>query len=468
MDHKELLKAADAYLDEHWEDIVADITKLVEIPSYEELEKAAPGAPYGPGPKAALEETLALAERLGMEAHDVDGYIGYADLPGATDTQLGIIGHVDVVPAGPGWTIEPFQVQRRDGYLLGRGTLDDKGPMVTALHAVKLLADLGVERPYTIRCLIGANEETGLMDVEYYRERFADPAFVLTPDAEFPVCYGEKGGFNGTITSAPVEDPQIVDFEGGVATNAVPGEAFAVVRASGATLPGTDRITVTEQDDGLVRIDAKGKSAHASMPETGVNAIGLVVDYLLDQGIGNDYERRFLEFLQKLLSRTDGSGVGLACSDVDFGPLTVIGGTITIDDEHRIVQTMDVRFPTSIDGEDITAAMLRLTEPLGATFENPLLLPPFLIDPDSPIIQSLLGAYREVTGDDRKPFTIGGGTYAREFNAGSSFGVEMPWLPQPEWVGAMHGPDEGIAEDVLKASFRIYLLALYELEQLDL
>ncbi len=339
MDHKELLKAADAYLDEHWEDIVADITKLVEIPSYEELEKAAPGAPYGPGPKAALEEALALAERLGMEPHDVDGYIGYADLPGATDTQLGIIGHVDVVPAGPGWTIEPFQVQRRDGYLLGRGTLDDKGPMVTALHAVKLLADLGVERPYTIRCLIGANEETGLMDVEYYRERFADPAFVLTPDAEFPVCYGEKGGFNGTIT---------------------------------------------------------------------------------------------------------------------------------IDDEHRIVQTMDVRFPTSIDGEGITAAMLRLTEPLGATFENPLLLPPFLIDPDSPIIQSLLGAYREVTGDDRKPFTIGGGTYAREFNAGSSFGVEMPWLPQPEWVGAMHGPDEGIAEDVLKASFRIYLLALYELEQLDL
>ena len=64
MDHKELLKAADAYLDEHWEDIVADITKLVEIPSYEELEKAAPGAPYGPGPKAALEETRMRSSAL--------------------------------------------------------------------------------------------------------------------------------------------------------------------------------------------------------------------------------------------------------------------------------------------------------------------------------------------------------------------------------------------------------------------
>ena len=468
MDHKELLEAADAYLDEHWEAMVADIAALVEVPSYEEPEKAAPGAPFGPGPKQALEATLALAGRLGLDPHDVDGYMGYADLPGATGTQLGIIGHVDVVPAGPGWTFDPFQMQRRDGYLLGRGTLDDKGPLVTVMHAVRLLADLGVERPYTIRCLIGANEETDLMDVEHYRERFADPAFVLTPDAEFPVCYGEKGGFNGTITSAPVEDPQIVDFEGGVATNAVPGEAFAVIRADAAALAGTDRITVTEQPDGLVRLDAKGKSAHASMPETGVNAIGLIVDYLLEAGIGNDYERQFLGFLQKLLGHTDGSGVGLATSDADFGPLTVIGGTITIDDEHRIVQTMDVRFPTSIDGEGITAAMLRLTEPLGATFENPLLLPPFLIDPDSPIIQALLGAYREVTGDDRKPFTIGGGTYAREFNAGSSFGVEMPWLPQPEWVGAMHGPDEGISEDVLKATFRIYLLALYELQQLDL
>lgn len=468
MDHKELLKAADAYLDEHWEDIVADIAKLVEIPSYEELEKAAPGAPFGPGPKKALEATLQLAEGLGLEPHDVDGYMGYADLPGATDTQLGIIGHVDVVPAGPGWTFEPFRMQRRDGYLLGRGTLDDKGPLVTVMHAVRLLADLGVERPCTIRCLIGANEETDLMDVEHYRERFADPAFVLTPDAEFPVCYGEKGGFNGTITSAPVEDPQIVDFEGGAATNAVPGEAFAVVRADASLLEGTDRITVAEQPDGTVRLDAKGKSAHASTPESGVNAIGLIVDYLLAHGIGNDYERRFLEFLQKLLGSTDGSGVGLATSDKDFGPLTVIGGTITIDDEHRIVQTMDVRFPTSIDGEGITAAMLKLTEPLGATFENPLLLPPFLVDPDSPVIQALLGAYREVTGDDRKPFTIGGGTYAREFNAGSSFGVEMPWLPQPEWVGSMHGPDEGISEDVLKQSFRIYLLALYELQQLDL
>ena len=467
MNHQELLNAADQYLDEHWDEVVADITTLVEIPSYEELDKVAPGAPFGPGPKQALDATLDLAERLGFATGNVDGYMGYADLPGQTDTQLGIIGHVDVVPAGPGWTFEPFKVTRKEGYLMGRGTLDDKGPLVTVMHALKLAAGLGFDRPYTVRFLIGANEETDLMDVEHYRERYADPAFVLTPDAEFPVCYGEKGGFNGTITSAPVEDPQILDFEGGAATNAVPGEAFAVVKADGAQLAGTDRITVAEQSDGTVRIDAKGKSAHASLPDNGVNAIGLIVDYLLDNGIGNDYERRFLDFLQKLLSHTDGSGVGLACSDKDFGPLTVIGGTITIDSDHRIVQTMDVRFPTSIDGDGITAAMLKLTEPLGATFENPLLLPPFLIDPDSPVIQALLGAYREVMGDDRKPFTIGGGTYAREFNAGSSFGVEMPWLPQPEWVGGMHGPDEGMSEDQLKTAFKIYLVALYELQQLE-
>lgn len=468
MDRQELLDAADRYLDEHWEEVVADIKKLVEIPSFEEPEKAAPGAPFGPGPKQALEESLAMAESMGLQPHNVDGYMGYADLPGQTDTQLGIIGHVDVVPAGPGWHFEPFEMLRKDGYLVGRGTLDDKGPLVTILHALKLFADLCPDRRYTVRYLFGANEETDLMDVEYYRERFADPAFVLTPDAEFPVCYGEKGGYNGTVTSAPVDDPQIIDFEGGVATNAVPGEAFAVVKADGAALTGTDRIVVTPQDDGTVRLDATGRSAHASLPADGINAIGLIVDYLLDNGIGNDYEREFLLFLQKLLSHTDGSGVGLATSDKDFGPLTVIGGTITIDDQHRIVQTFDVRFPTSIDGPVITAAVEKLTEPLGATLENPLLLPPFLVDPDSPVIRTLLDAYHEVTGDDRKPFTIGGGTYAREFNAGSSFGVEMPWLPVPDWAGGMHGPDEAMSEDVLKQSFKIYLLALHDLMEVEL
>ena len=219
----------DSYLEKNWESIVADIERVVRIESTEDLPAAKPGAPFGPGPRAALTEALDIARGMGFEVHDVDGYVGYADLPGESDTQIGIIGHVDVVPAGPGWTVEPFAVTRREGYLMGRGVIDDKGPIVTTLHAVKFWLDKGEKLPYTIRVIFGANEETGMHDVPYYRERFADPAFLFTPDAEFPVSYGEKGLYDATLTSKRFEDGAIIDIEGGAAPNAVPGIAHALL-----------------------------------------------------------------------------------------------------------------------------------------------------------------------------------------------------------------------------------------------
>lgn len=467
MNHEELVKKVDTYLEENWEGMVGNIETLVRIPSFQEDDKKADGAPFGPGPKKALTTVLGLAKDMGFETHDAEGYIGFADFPGKSETQLGIIGHMDVVPAGPGWTFEPYEVTRKDGYLLGRGTLDDKGPSVMALHAMKFWKDQGVEFPYTIRFLFGANEESGMADVAYYHEHYEDPAFLFTPDAEFPVCYGEKGGFDGLITSKPIAERIVVNFTGGAASNAVPGLAEAVVKADAKNLPNTDRITVTESGSGCAKLSATGKGAHASTPDEGINAIGLIVDYLLEHDLCTADERAFFEFDQKLLNHTDGSGLGIKSADEFFSPLTVIGGTIEVKDDC-FVQTMDSRFPTSITHEEIIERMTAFTEPLGASFANTLLMEPFLVKPDSPVIQALLNAYNEATGEDAKPFTMGGGTYAREFKSGASFGPEKTWIKDPEWVGMMHGPDEGISEDLLKQSFKIYALTLDKLMQLDL
>lgn len=469
MEHEELTKKIDAYLEDNWETMVDDIATLVRIPSFEELDKATEGAPFGPGPKEALTAALKLASDMGFQTHDVEGYIGFADFPGKSDTQLGIIGHMDVVPAGPGWNFEPYAVTRKDGYLVGRGTLDDKGPSVVALHAMKFWKDQGVEFPYTIRFLFGANEESGMADVAYYHKHYEDPAFLFTPDAEFPVCYGEKGGYDGIITSKPIQECAriIVEFEGGAATNAVPGIAHAVVKAEASELPAAERITIIEAGAGLARIEAAGKGAHASTPDEGINAIGLIVDYLLANGLCGADERAFLELDQKLLNHTDGSGIGIKSSDEYFGALTVIGGTIKLEDDC-FVQTLDSRFPTSITADEISERLRQLADEIGGTFENTLLMKPFLVKPDSPVIQALLNAYNEATGEDAKPFTMGGGTYAREFKSGASFGPEKPWIKNPEWVGMMHGPDEGVGEDLLKQSFKIYALTLDKLMQLDL
>ena len=474
----ELQRDIEAYRDAHWDEVLADIEALVSIASVEDLDAATPDAPYGPGPRNALDAALAIAGRMGLEAHDCEGRIGYADLPGESRTQIGIIGHVDVVPAGPGWNFEPYAVTRRGGYLIGRGVIDDKGPLMVALHAVKFWKDRaaasGEQLPYTVRVLFGANEETNMKDVAYYRSRHEDPAFLFTPDSQFPVGYGESGICSGTLMGPRIEAGEIAEIGGGQAVNAVPGQAWAVVRAQMDSLErwrseAIRLIEVPGSNGDLIRVEAQGVSAHASTPELGVNAIGVLVDFLIEAGIGSPEEHAFLELLQRIHRHADGSGLQVACSDEHFGPLTVVGGVISIR-EGRLCQSLDFRYPTSITSDEIERRVNELAAAVspGTTFTMEHDKTPFLMNPDSEEVRALLDAYCTITGEDARGMTSKGGTYARCFTAGVSFGPEKPWIQTPDWVGGMHGPDEGVSEDLLKQSFAIYARALGNLMKCSL
>ena len=256
------------------------------------------------------------------------------------------------------------------------------------------------------------------------------------------MSYGEKGLYDATLTSKRFEDGAIVDIEGGAAPNAVPGIARAIVRADASTLPAAEGIVVTDAGEGTARIDAQGKAAHASLPYLGKSAIDLLVAYLLENDGCTADEKAFFELVRKLTSATDGSNLGIKTADEHFGELTVVGGTICMQD-GRVKQTLDSRFPTSTTPEE-------------------------LIDPESGYVQALLSAYNEATGEHAKPFTQGGGTYARKFSCAASFGPEMPWIEMPEWAGGMHGPDETVPEELLKKAFKIYALTIARLMELDL
>ena len=162
----EMLKAeAKAFVEKNWEDIVKDIESLVAIRSVEDLDHATDEMPYGPASYEALCKGVEIAERLGLDAHNCDGHIGYADVPGDSERQIAMIAHTDIVPEGSGWTFDPFKLTRKDGYLIGRGVLDDKGPFVLELYCAKFFAEraarTGERLPYTIRCIIGNNEDSG-------------------------------------------------------------------------------------------------------------------------------------------------------------------------------------------------------------------------------------------------------------------------------------------------------------------
>lgn len=472
MADEKLKQEIEAYVDEVWEDVIADMDKLVAIESVQDLTQTGPGMPWGPEPARALECALELAADKGLEPTNCKGYIGFADLPGEREDYLATIAHVDIVPLGTGWAFDPLAVTRKDGYLIGRGVIDDKGPWVLSLYACKFFADrvreTGEKLPYTLRCMVGCNEETNMHDVEWYLENYPEPAFLFTPDAEFPLCYGEKGTYWGTITSADLGvDRRIVEIHGGHVRNAVPSLAEATVRAKASQLPAAERIEVVEAGSGMARITAHGIEGHASKPAGTINAILLLTDYLLENGICNKEERAFLEMEHQLLSTTDGSGVGIQSSDDYFDPTTLIGGTI-YRKGNRIIQTVDSRFVTTITADEITAKLGEFCGRFGASYDANEGAVPYVTDPTSAPIQTLIGVYNEMTGKDAEPFTMGGGTYARHFARAASFGPNDPELETPEWVHGEHSADEGISEQQMKDALKIYILAIHRLMQLEL
>ncbi len=467
MDGSGLDSRIEAYLDSNWEQIVDDIERLVRIESVEDMDTACHGSPFGAGPRQALDAALDIAGRMGFSTSDLDGYMGIADFCGSSRDQLAIIGHVDVVAAGPGWNFDPFALTRQDGYLIGRGTIDDKAPFLVAMHAVRFWIEQGARFPYTIRMLVGVNEETRMDDVRRYLDAYPDPAFAVTPDAEFPVCYGEKGVVNLLLSSREIEGGLISEIEGGTAVNAVPGFASAVVVADAGRCPGASDVEAMDLGGGIVRIRAVGKSAHASTPELGESAIGILVQYLLDNGICNADERDFLQLMMRCIDHTDGSGLGIDCADSDFGPLTLACGIVG-KKGPSITLTLDARFPTTTSASAIADAVSKEASAIGAEVCTTMFKEPFVCDPDSAAVQALLDAYNEVTGEDAEPFTMGGGTYARMFSHGASFGIEKPWEDKPDWVGGMHGPDEAVSEESLKEEFRIYVKTIEKLMHVDL
>ena len=477
---KELEKSVDSYIDEVWPDVLNDIAQLVSHPSVVDYSAAESGAPFGKPAREALDCALDIAERLGYKTSCDDGYMGMADIAGESDKQLATICHVDVVPAGPGWNTDPFTMEERDGWLLGRGVIDDKGPAVLSLYAGAYLIKKGITPRYSFRALLGSDEETGMTDVPHYFESHKAPDFLFTPDAEFPVCNAEKGQFGATFRSGHIDGGRIISWSGAEATNAIPAESICELAIDADQLPqpqaNADRLQITAVGEGRARVFAHGIGGHASMPEGTINAIKLVVEYLREaeehfaanqKALLTPVEHEFVKFLAFVHADTAGHGLGIASESPAFGPLTINGGTICVSG-GRIEQTIDVRYPDSITADTIA----EIIDPLAGRFNVEMVLRggavPFSTSADDPCVAALIDTYDEITGKNEKPFAMGGGTYARHFPRAVSFGPEEPTTALPAWGGPMHGPNECASVALLKQALKIYIVAILRLQELDL
>ena len=455
------LKEIESFIEQNRENILRDIGRLVAVPSIESAPEE--NAPYGKAADEALELGLKIVEELGLKTRNCEHRIGYAEISGESEKYLATITHVDVVPVGEGWSGDPFIMREREGYIIGRGVMDDKGPSIVCLYALKYLLDKKIPLRYPIRAILGNNEETGMRDVTYYLKNYPAPVFCFSPDSDFPVCNGEKGIYNAKIrASFPAEN--VISIGGGMAFNVIPDRASAVLKDNGAVLKTTEGITA-EREDGVIKIFAKGKGGHASVPAGTINANGVLIDYILDCGLCGEKEKKFFELLQKLHSNPYGKNLGVDSDDGKFTPLTIVGGMLGVED-GKIWQSLDSRFPTTTDGVKITDT---IRAQCGDFAEIEMLTnnPPFYIEPNSPEIQTCINTYNEITGEKAELYTMGGGTYARDFPNAVSFGPEHPERSAPEFAGPIHGIDEAACVDYLLEALKIYVVTLLRLEEID-
>ena len=328
------------------EALFADLFRLLKVPSVREDDKATPEAPVGPGPKAALEEFLNMAQEDGFETKQFGPWAGRVEV-GSGDQLVGILGHVDVVPVGTGWDTDPFEPVVKDGRIYARGSSDDKGPTVAAYFALKLLRELGLELNQRLHLIVGTDEESGWQCMDYYFKHAEMPDYGFSPDAIFPIINGEKGNVSATFNfQAGAEAAganHLVSFEAGLRENMVPQDATAVVESANLAelVVDFESFLLEHQLGGQVQLQGNqatfsliGKAAHGSTPSKGVNAATFLAKYLHRFEFDRAGAESFLHLLADHLHQDfEGVNLGVAHRDPVMQELTMNVGLVNYRDD---------------------------------------------------------------------------------------------------------------------------------------
>lgn len=397
------------YLENNKENMIALLKELVAVPSVQ--GNAEEGFPFGREPARALDIMLKSCREAGFSVENVDNYAGSADI-GDAEPQLAVLTHLDVVPAGGGWSSDPFELTQVGEKLVGRGAIDDKGPAVAAFFAARAVKELGIPLKKGIRLIFGTNEENGSADLAYYRSKRTMPPMVFTPDGEYPVINAEKGMlrvyFSAKYSGIPVR--------GGTVINAVPA------------------VCSDDADDYI------GRSAHASTPEKGENAITKFLDI---QGDLHPLLNRLSELFPH--GELNGKSCGLGFSDAVSGDMTCVLSMLNSRD-GRLCGGIDIRFPLDRTKAEISGIICEKLRSAGFDIDSCEGVEPHCTDENSTFVKALLKSYERVTGEKGRCIAIGGGTYVHEIEGGVAFGAEFPGKD-----GHMHSPDEFITVgDLLK------------------
>lgn len=405
-------------MEKYFNQIVHDISEIVKFDS--SLSPAVGDMPFGKGAKDSLDYYLALAEKFGFETHNYDNYVG--EVIFGEGEEIAILAHLDVVPATGAWEHEPFGGEIANDCIYGRGTTDDKGPAIISLYCLKALKDDGFIPNKKIKLIVGCNEEAGWKCIEHYNKVAHMPDIGFSPDASYPVIYAEKGILHFAV-SYKIENAPFTSFVGGGAANAVCDYCEATVNGE--------------------KVVSYGKSAHASMPQYGDNAI-LKLLKQFDHPVTKQIVDELFETSFAIREMCDETGHLTMSPDVvkyENGELTFV---------------VDIRYPSTHSYEEVMSYLNKLGGKVTVLSHQP----PLFNDRNSYLISTLTRIYDEAVGQHVEPVAIGGGTYARALKCGAGFGPEMPGENYH-----IHEPNEYISFKAIRFAMDIYYKTIKELSK---
>ena len=456
-------------------EILDDLAEIVAIPSV--YSEPTDGAPYGQACLDALNWFVAKARGYGLKAELMDGYCAYAEV-GAGEECIGILGHLDVVPAGNGWASNPFKMVEEDGKVYGRGVGDDKGAVVVCLHALRTLKKQGAPLKRRVRLIVGADEERGSSCIRYYLNHGGEvPVMSFVPDSEFPVINSEKGiahiilnfkdkklaknitAVSGAECANAVPDKSTVSIAAGspldkylqeLCDGAVTSDLFKKQPIASRIVESGSAFSDYEICNGKqIEITAVGTAEHASTPDKGDSALWKTLGLLAacNEAIGSEYLDKIYEYL---CAKDAAQRLEVYVNDPKSGATTMCLSQAEIAGD-TLKLLIDFRLPLGVTADFVAQ---KLAEKIGCEavvrdYHENLYIPE-----DSPLITALLEVYRGLTGDMTPPLQVGGGTYARELPNAVAFGCTPLGIDIN-----MHRADENFPVRQLFKNYEIYLAA---------
>jgi len=383
-------------------------------------------APLGTGINDAINYLLDLGRKFGFKTKNLDGYGGFIEM-GEGEEMVAILTHLDTVAVGSGWSVPPFDLTRQGDKVFGRGAIDDKGPTMVSLYAMKALAEAGSPISKRVRLIVGGDEEGGEWRcMKRYKATEEIPVCSFSPDSRYPAIFAEKGLLGVRLEKDLDHSTKPMTFLSGNQSNAVPDYAKAIVEG--------------------VTYESKGKSAHSAEPDKGINAIFCLAEKLKSRGI----KHPFLDLIEIATLE----GFDIALTDAVSGQLTLNPSIARVDDK-KVILECDIRYPVTIDKSIIKENISRAVKPLGFSLKIIEELAPLHVDKESVLIKSLQKVYEDYTGDTTGPVTSGGATYARAFDNAVAFGGRFPGE-----ANMSHQTDEYWSQESIKKNFDIIFKAL--------